>query len=261
MAAAELKPPVAPVVAVTRPAPDGAELLRCLHQRGYPALHTPAFRLEPAAEPERTAAELRAALPADLVLFTSPAAVEYALALTGPALFGPAQLLAPGQGTAKALAEHDLEAEWPKAGGTSEAILAMPALARPEGKRVVVLAAPGGRRLIDRTLHGRGARVERVEVYRRRSMPPSESFRGLLRERGALITLISSAGALEHLHAELPAAERKHWLAQPMVVSSGRLAGLCAEMGAAATVTAAGADHESMLAALDSLKPRIPGES
>lgn len=72
-----------------------------------------------------------------------------------------------GAGTAAVLASHGLATHQPDAGWTSEALLALPTLARFEGERVLLAKGENGRELIRETLEARGARVTPLALYRR----------------------------------------------------------------------------------------------
>ena len=197
-------------------------------------------------------ARLRASLPADRLIFTSPAAAEWAIELAGDEGFRAGVAVAPGPGTAERLIAAGLTTVvWPRRGGTSEDVLALPELSNVDGLSVVILAAPGGRQLIHRTLEHRGATVTRVNVYRRLPLPPTDEFLELLDGGRPPVTLISSAGALDHLAGEMNDSQRKCWLDGDFVVSSERLAARCRELGAHRIVVAGGADDEALVAALD----------
>src|SRR5690606_36810182 len=102
-----------------------------------------------------------------LVLFLSEHAVRLGLpAIAELPWFGAARVLAVGARTAELLAEQGIGSELP-AEPTSEGLLALPALERVAGRRVLLVAGVGGRTLLAETLTTRGAVVVRNECYRR----------------------------------------------------------------------------------------------
>lgn len=250
----------APVVVVTRPAPAGAKLQARLTEDGWQAIHCPAFELIPAADPEAAAESLCAALPADVVIFTSPAAARYALALAEPGAFRATTVVTPGAGTARELARAGIpEARYPETGGTSEDVLRLPELIGVDGMQVLIVAAPDGRGLLAEALTKRGARVERVCVYRRRPLAPSPEFLAALDSERELITLLSSTAAARVLADALEGTRRRRWLGGCFVVSSGRLARILRDLGADAghIRVAAGAGDGAIHQALSRLGPDI----
>ncbi len=115
----------------------------------------------------------------------------------------------------------------PELENTSEALLTLSALQRLDEQRILLVAGEGGRLLLGDTLAQRGARVERLALYRRVLMEP----RGVSSEclvTGKYAALIVSSGEiLEHLAGWC----KKTALNQPLIVSSRRLATLAERLG------------------------------
>ncbi|HET7844896.1 MAG TPA: uroporphyrinogen-III synthase, partial [Xanthomonadales bacterium] len=191
-------------VVITRPVGSGRALARRIAALGGEPLALPTAALR-AAGPGAGAALARA-LRADLLLFSSTAAVRFARRLVALAPSARTVVLAPGAATARALARAGIEAQSPVLRSDSEGLLALPELHAVRGKRVAIVGAPGGRGLLDAELAKRGARVERVHVYER-ALP---RWRALHRARAARVDsrsllLLSSAEALDNLRALLGA--------------------------------------------------------
>jgi uroporphyrinogen-III synthase len=238
-------------VLVTRSAPGGELLCRRLAESGWRVIYGPPIRLEPASDPDATAARLHQLLPADRVILTSSRAVEEALRLIPPELLAAASVIVPGPGTARVARRLGLAPVLhPEHAGTSEDLLKLPALQHLSGLRVVILAAHGGRRFLGEALAERGAQVERVHVYRRveQALPPE--LLAADRTSEPVITLISSGAVLESLHRQLPDRLWKKLLGWPIVVPSARIARQAASLGCACIIEAGRADDDAMIESL-----------
>lgn len=195
---------------------------------------------------------LSAALVCPWVVFTSPAAVEFAQ--------GPQPLrsregqrwVAVGSGTARALRGAGIgHARVPEGRADSEGLLAMGDLQSLAGVDVGLVTAPGGRGLIGETLARRGARVRLAQVYRRVAVVPSPArLRRLDDLPAASALLVSSAEAFDGLWSRLPETTRLRVRARPVVASSPRLAAMLAAQGFGTIVLADGAAPARLLAAL-----------
>jgi uroporphyrinogen-III synthase len=195
-----------------------------------------------------TRAQLCEALADELVIFTSPAAVRHAAALT--ALRTQAIVLAVGQGTARTLRQHGVRQPLCPGQQDSEGLLAHSALQALRHRRVALVGAPGGRGVLRRELAARGARLREVQVYRR--VPPRLDRRHTTAlqalPRSARV-LLSSQEALHNLCSLLPPPALQRLCAATAVVSSERLAAAAAAAGFRRIVQAASALTEDMLAA------------
>ena len=77
----------------------------------------------------------------------------------------PSPCLAPGPGTAEALAALGIAgARIPATTFDSDGLLALPELAAPRGKRIVIFRGEGGREQLGDTLRARGATVDYVDL-------------------------------------------------------------------------------------------------
>lgn len=241
-----------PIVVVTRPAPDDEALAAAVAKRELRTIRNPAFRLQPVPEPQRRA-RVAALGDCEVVIVTSPFAARLTVVSAPTAGRTAPRWLAPGRGTAAILSAAGLDATHPAQGGTSEDLLAMPALTECRGKRVGIVGAPGGRRLLDRELARRGASVRRIDLYRRQPLPITGALSDALAKRSPLIVLISSGNALELITDALSEAQRREWLRQRFVVSSPRLAEIVRARGAERVHVADGASDDAMLGALDAV--------
>jgi uroporphyrinogen-III synthase len=239
-------------VIITRPSASAASIRRRVRALGGTPIGIPGSALEAVDDPARARRELRATRDADVVVFVSPAAVRFAWKLLPGLRFArTTAVLAPGAGSARALRRRGVAmAVHPPQRQDSEGLLALPQLARVRRRRVAIIGAPGGRDLLARELRARGAHLQPVEVYRRRAPRLSgRHFLRLERTPGPLISLFSSAEALGHLHALLPAPLFAHLAASECIVSSERLAEVARTLGFARVHIATSPAPAALLAA------------
>jgi uroporphyrinogen-III synthase len=248
--------PVSPYLCVwtviaLRTALDAAAARAAIAARGARAVLLPALRLAPVQDRVRVREDLSAAMSADALVFTSPAAVRFAARLTALAARGSQCVIAVGGGTAQALRRHGITAVHPQAGAMhSEGVLALPALSPPP-PRVGLVTAPGGRDLIGPTLQARGAQVMVATVYRRvepRLRAPQ--IAALIASAPPRAVLLTSAEALRNALRLLPEAARARLLDAVAVTSSARMTQIARDAGFRATVEACAPDMENLLDAL-----------
>jgi len=227
-------PPLAGVgVIVTRPARQSAALSARLARFGARPIVWPAIVILPPPDAAALAQAHAHLAEYDLAIFVSANAVEFGA--PDPARW-PASLriLAPGIGTAEAIAAVDLPAaRVPDSSFDSEGLLALPELQQVQGRRIVIFRGDEGRALLGETLRARGARVDYVACYRR--APPASGAEGLERLLAAseahALTLTSVEG-LDNLRAALGAraiallSPLKTFAPHPRIVDAARAMGL-----------------------------------
>ncbi|MEL1263358.1 uroporphyrinogen-III synthase [Pseudoxanthomonas putridarboris] len=207
----------------------------------------------------RTRADLRAALAARKVLFTSPAAVAAARRLQALRAAPGQAWLAVGSGTAAALRRAGIGDVVAPARMDSEGLLALPELRHVEGESIGFVTAPDGRNLLAPTLEARGADLRRAEVYRREPLPLSpRSVRRLAALEAPACLLLSSGGALEQVLAQLPAGVSGTLKRSTAVAASARLADAARNAGFQRVVQAEGPRPAQMMnAAATAMAGRI----
>ena len=218
------------MVVITRPAGSAAALVRSVRARGGQPFLLPGLSLRGASDVVAARASLLLALGADLLIFSSPAAVRHAAALTP--LSTTASVLAVGQGTAAALRRHGIARPLAPSRQDSEGLLGLAALRDLRGRDVALIGAAGGRGLLRTQLAERGARLREVHVYQR--LPPRLDRRHigpLLQLPATACVLLSSVEALQHLRRLLPAPAFARLCAATAVVSSERLAEAARQAG------------------------------
>jgi uroporphyrinogen III methyltransferase/synthase len=215
-------------VLVTRPAHQSQPLVEGIRARGWNAVSLPLFDIRPVADTEASAERLKALRDADWWIFTSSNAVERAHQLCAE---GWPKTAAVGSATAAALTKIGVAVTAvPTEDHTSEALLELPEFNAVENRNVVIVAGDDGRQTLELNLRDRGARVERVDVYRREPIQheAGEVGRALL---AADCLLLTSGSAIERIKSIVPGAQRERLLAMPAVVPSQRVADLAREGG------------------------------
>jgi uroporphyrinogen-III synthase len=237
-------------VVIRRPVGNGASLVRKVRAQGGQPLLLPGLALRGVADADTAAArrEWQAACEGDVLIFTSPAAVRYAVALAP--LRTAARVLAVGQGTARALRRHGVGDVRAPLRQDSEGLLALAELHGLEGRAVALVGAPGGRGMLRATLLARGAALREVHVYRR--VPARLDRRhadAVRRLPSSALVLLSSAESWRNLASALPPDALRRLCAATAVVSSERLADIAAAAGFARIRQAASAMADDLLAA------------
>jgi len=167
-------------VLVTRPAHQAeglCELIQAAHGR---PIRFPTIEILGPADKQTARSQLAAARQADLLVFVSANAVQYAFPLLPDQLPLDIDIAAVGKATASALGESGLDPTLLPERMDSEGLLALPALQDVTGKSILILRGNGGRELLAETLRERGADVTQVEVYRRTLPKRTAGARNLL---------------------------------------------------------------------------------
>ena len=236
-------------VVITRPAGTGTALAKKIRALGGAPLLLPGLSLRGAAEPQHARMQWLASQGDDVLIFTSPAAVRYALALA-PLAKTHGAVIAVGQGTARALQRHGITAQVPASRQDSEGVLGLPPLQHSQGKRVALIGAPGGRGLMQQQLTERGAMLREVHVYRRAASRLTRRHQAAVQQLPATAcVLLSSAEALQNLQAQLPSSAWMRLSGATAVVSSERIGEAARAAGFLRVHRAASANQADLLAA------------
>ncbi len=232
-----------------RPRGEHEALRRAAARHGAGLIALSPWRLQQCDDPQ-TRADLRAALAASRVIFTSPAAVRAAQTLQAlPARRGQTWC-AVGAGTAAALHRAGVTGVQVPTRMDSEGLLALPALQDVKDREVGLVTAPGGRGEIAPALEARGARVLRADVYAREPVALAPRALQQLREaRAPLVLALSSGEALQRVLDAAPADTASVLRRARVVAASARLAALAREHGFTDVVQAGGPRPRDLLAA------------
>jgi uroporphyrinogen-III synthase len=172
------------------------------------------------------------------------------------------QLAAVGRATATAMEQAGLAPDLvPDSGFDSESLLALPALQRAGGKRVLIVRGEGGRALLGETLTQRGAEVVYAEVYRRAA--PDTDARALLsdwRQSLGFVTATSDE-VLVNLLAMVPMSAHRWLRALPLAVLSERNATKAMELGFRVVAVASEPSDAGLCEALCRLHLNAPAAS
>ncbi|HRQ65237.1 MAG TPA: uroporphyrinogen-III synthase [Xanthomonadaceae bacterium] len=237
-------------VVITRPVGGAGSLPKRLAAMDLAPVHLPGLSLGPGPTGQVMRDQLAALADFHAVIAVSAPAVRFARRML-PALRLPAQVRGYGVGAASARALQAICAvrvEWPQR-ADSEGLLALPSLAAVRGRRIAILAAPGGRSLIADTLRERGARAEVLHVYRRQ---PARWNRGHREKLAALYRPLVLATSVAGLRAVVSLAGdlAAHLLQGCAVVSSERLANAARDAGFTEVVRADGPGDAALLEAV-----------
>ncbi|MBK0469314.1 uroporphyrinogen-III synthase [Klebsiella aerogenes] len=243
-------------ILVTRPLPQGEELVSRLRALGRVAWSFPLIEFTPGRELAALPSQL-AALGADDLLFAlSQHAVEFAHArLLQESQRWPSDPAYFSIGRTTALALHTVSGKnirYPLDREISEVLLQLPELQNIAGKKALILRGNGGRELLGDTLRERGAEVTFCECYQRCAKyydGAEEAMRW--QSRGVTTLVVTSGEMLQQLWALIPQWYREQWLLHcSLVVVSERLALQARELGWQDIQVADNADNDALLRAL-----------
>lgn len=240
---------------VTRPAGQADELLAAIEAAGGKAISFPSLEIAPLApgDVERVASGLRVA---DITVFVSPNAVRYGIDHAGSGA-----IAAVGPATARALADGgrpvDVLAD---AGFDSEHLLAEPRMRDVRGKVVRIVRGTAGRELLAETLRERGAIVEYLPVYERRTPVVDEHRLGRLEQAwkaGEIdVVVVMSVESLHGLLSLLPRSCRSLLAASRLVTPAARVIKEALSLFPGIQVTLAdGPETENLLRAIAAPAP------
>lgn len=235
-------------VVLTRPVGQAATWARRVREYGGVPVSLPGLSLHGVVDETAARVALLQALTADIVLFTSPAAVQYAARLAP--LTTAARVCAVGSATARALQRCHLADIAVPARQDSEGVLALPDMQALTDKSVALIGAAGGRGMLREALARRAVHFAEVHVYRRGPARLTSRHGNAARALDADdIVLVSSAESLANLQAVLPGDAWQRLVRCRLVVSSTRLYALASATGFGRIAVAEGPGSTAMLAA------------
>lgn len=253
-------------VLITRPAADNAELAKLLAEHGIATHGLPLLDMQ--ALPE-TPAQRDLMLNLDrytTVVVVSKPAARFALERLDcywPQPPQRPQWFTVGAASGSILVDYGLNAQWPKNGDDSEALLALPAfeasLQQPN-PRVLVMRADEGRDFLAQTMAERGVAVDFLPLYRR-FLPdyPAEVLIQSVTEQKLNGLVTSSEQGLRNL-IRLAGHDWQHLCQLPLFVPSPRVAQTARDLGARQVIDCQGASNQALLAALRCNAPAQPQE-
>ena len=241
-------------IVVTRPARQAERLAALIRAAGGEPILYPVIEIRDVDNPDRLNDLIDRLDEFDLAVFVSPNAAARALALISERRAFPAALAvaAVGPGTARELARLGVTGAAAPAGhGDSESLLALPQLAQPRGRRVVVFRGDGGRELLADELTARGALVEYATCYRRArpGLDPAPLLAAWAGGILAAFTATSSEG-LRNLCEMVGPAGRALLARTPVFVTHPRIGQTAEKLGLSAVFVTAEPGDEGLVAAL-----------
>jgi uroporphyrinogen-III synthase len=215
-------------IVVTRPAHQAQALARLIEGAGGRPILFPVIEIRDVDDARPFLDIVDRLDEFDLAVFISPNAVSRAMRpiLERRALPPRLKVAAIGGASVRALADYGVAGVIaPRERYDSEALLELPELAAPSGRRVVIFRGQGGRELLGETLSARGARVEYAECYRRArpDTDPAPLVAAWTRNALDAVTVTSSDG-LRNLHAMVGETGRAHLLRTPLFAPHPRIA-------------------------------------
>jgi uroporphyrinogen-III synthase len=248
-------------VFISRPRKESAELAAMLMPLGLQTVVQPAFNYFPeeiALSQKEIFAEMNMAGAGTLVVFTSPRAVAHGLPQLPHAIRFQSRIAAIGPGTAAALGDAGIRVNiTPENGYTSEALLetlsrqGSPAEAgRPFA---FIISAPGGRQTLFESLADAGWRARLVMAYRPEPAGLDKQELGKLREANGVLSIWTSANAMNALSQRLPPATWFQLCRGDWLVISDRLKQLARAFGPARVHLASGPGNRELFSAVRSL--------
>jgi uroporphyrinogen-III synthase len=242
-------------IVVTRPVAQAEPLATAIERNGGVALRFPVIEIGDVADATQLAAAAARIEEFDFAVFVSPNAIDKALGFITARRAWPARVraVAMGRGSERRLAAFGVrDALLPEGDSDSEALLRRPELQaeRIRGRRVAIFRGNGGRELLGDTLTGRGARVERVECYRR-DKPEVETapLLGQLAAGAVDAIIVSSSEGLRNLCEMLGAGAAERLRRLPLFLQHQRIAAEARRLGFTLIVSAASGD-DGLLAGL-----------
>lgn len=244
---------------LTRPRDESTELAARIEPLGLEPVIQPAFHYLPVdagAEQPADLAALAGVAQGDLLLFTSPRAVEHGLPQVPRDAMGRLRIAAIGPATARALARcgvrTTLQAE---SGFTSEDLLRTLAqeVKGRTGQAAFILAAPGGRTALAEGLTKLGLATRTLMVYRAEAEPLDREALARLDSARGVLSVWTSANAMRALSQRLPPATWFRLCQGDWLVISDRLARLARAYGPGAVHLANGPGNDALVSSIRNL--------
>ena len=243
-------------ILVTRPSPQGEELVSRLRALGREAWSFPLIEFTPGRELAQLAGHLDALGENDLLFALSQHAVEFAHAQLQQQKASWPQApdyFAIGRTTALALHKvSQRDVRYPLDREISEVLLQLSELQNIAGKNALILRGNGGREYLGETLLSRGANITFCECYQRSNRHydgAEEAMRW--QSRGVTTLVVTSGEMLQQLWSLIPEWYRDSWLLHcEVLLVSERLALQARELGWLNIRIADGADNDALLRAL-----------
>jgi uroporphyrinogen-III synthase len=240
-----------PTILITRPRPFAEELAAACNSEAWHPLILDVITTQGADNPQQIKEELLTALPVKQAIFTSRTSVHHVFQILEARDFAGSGITAVGQGTARELKAVGIdEILLPADEANSEALLRLDQFADRNAGEAIIFCAPGGRRLLQRELRGRGWKVRIAEIYKRVEQPATKATLAQIGDAGRLVTVCTSGTAIRACQQRLPADTWERMINQPWVVISKRLGDLARNAGITGIHQSAAPGNDAIIATI-----------
>lgn len=238
---------------ITRPTDENRHLAALLNQHGIHSCDFPLLSMQALSEtPEQRELMLNLERYSSILVVSKPAA---RFALERLDTYWPQPPMRPkwfsvGAATGHILRDYGLDADWPKHGDDSEALLALPSfiqsLEQPSPK-LLIMRADTGREFLAQQICNKGISVDFLPLYER-FLPnyPVGALLERIRTEELNGLVVSSGQGLEHL-IHLAGQDWPTIAQLPLFVPSPRVAQIAAEAGATHVIDCRGASNQALL--------------
>ena len=237
-------------VAITRPAHQAEPLAKLITAAGGKTLIFPTIEILPIADNQNLSQAVANLSQYSLIIFLSANAVAAALPLmTQPY---PANIVAIGPGTAKALQTYGITTVQLPNTYNSEGILELPLLQNISGKKIAIFCGENPRPLLKAALDQRSAEVDEVICYRR-GCPSIDPLPARKQWQDADINLIisTSSESLANLCQLFINTSTADWLLPiPLLVISPQVAAQARRAGFQSIITVQNPSDSAIFAAI-----------
>jgi uroporphyrinogen-III synthase len=242
-------------VLLTRPARQSEGIAAAIERSGGKVCRLPLMEIEALNDPKELEIVKQKILNLDRytkAIFISTNAAEQGLQWIDrywPQLPAELEAYAVGPGTAAVLRQLPWTVHCSERGATSEDLLALPSLKQVQGERIALFRGKGGRELLAETLRQRGAEVDYLEFYSRRTPDYNNATVDELTGRDQVeVIVVTSAQILDVLLHLLGSNSELKTL--PLIVPSQRVLEHARSAGFTRVLNAGGADDEAIMTAL-----------
>jgi len=235
-------------VLITRPEKSARVLAQRLKAHNIKSLCQPLFDYQALANTSLTK-QLLDMYSQAIVIFVSPAAVEFANKAYSLSQWRNKDIIAVGEKTQQALAQLNVIAQIPLQ-QCSEGLLAQPLLKEVLNKNVIIVRGDGGREHLAEQLKIRGAKIHYLESYQKvwRAFTTEIAQQWQINEINCIV--ITSNAILERVIA-LIENSASYWQSTCLwVVASERIKKHAIKLGLTCVISANGANDDAILTAI-----------
>ncbi|MCG9695425.1 uroporphyrinogen-III synthase [Shewanella sp. Isolate11] len=237
-------------VLLTRPQGRNQSMIEALSERQIPFVVSPLLEVV-ATDDIKNPAAIAAFNHADMVIFISTNAVEYAAKALNNQFPHSVSYFAVGKATFEALASLGVKAtEAPQDCQQTEGLLTLSELQRLDGKQITIVRGVGGREALADQLQTRGANVSYWQVYQR-AAPTIDPLLPQSWQQQDIDTIVVTSGEILSNLVTLVPKELFDWLlACHIIVPSERVYNQAQQAGFTRITNAQAANSHAVLSAL-----------